>query len=91
MNDYNKNGYVVLKNIVPYARIDALLENIYKLYYKYSKDSELENLEYPWKSELFHKKLIEFREKEPQLFGAIYDSLKTSLTLTQLVSDDVIV
>ena len=91
MNDYNKNGYVVLKNIVPYARIDALLENIYKLYYKYSKDSELENLEYPWKSELFHKKLIEFREKEPQLFGAIYDSLKTSLTLTQLVSDDRIV
>ena len=91
MNDYNKNGYVVLKNIVPYARIDALLENIYKLYYKYSKDSELENLEYPWKSELFHKKLIEFRKKEPKLFGAIYDSLKTSLTLTQLVSDDKIV
>ena len=46
MNDYNKNGYKVLKNMVPYARIGAL-ENICKLYYKYSKDSELENLEYP--------------------------------------------
>ena len=54
-------------------------------------DSELDELEYPWKSELFHKKLIEFRKKEPKLFGAIYDSLKTSLTLTQLVSDDRIV
>ena len=51
-------------------------------------DSELDELEYPWKSELFHKKLIEFRKKDPKLFGAIYDSLKTSLTLTQLVSDD---
>ena len=80
-----------MKNIVPYTRIDALLENIYKLYRKYSTDSELDEAEDPWKSEIFHKKLIEFRKKDPKLFGAIYDSLKTSLTLTQLVSDDKIV
>ena len=91
INDYNKNGYKVLKKIIPNTRIDALLENICKLYCKYSKDSELENLECQWKSKLFHKKLIEFREKEPLLFGAIYDSLKTSVTLTQLVSNDAIV
>ena len=91
INDYSKNGYAILKNIVPYTRIDALLENIYKLYRKYSTDSELDEAEDPWKSEIFHKKLIEFRKKEPKLFGAIYDSLKTSLTLTQLVSDDKIV
>ena len=91
INDYNKNGYKVLKKIIPNTRIDALLENICKLYCKYSKDSELESLECPWKSKLFHKKLIEFREKEPLLFGAIYDSLKTSITLTQLVSNDTIV
>ena len=82
---------MVLKNIVPSARIDALLENIYKLYRKYSTDYELDESEDPWKSEMFHKKLIEFRKKDPKLFGAIYDSLKTSITLTQLVSDDVIV
>jgi hypothetical protein len=91
INDYNKNGYSVLRNIVPHGRIDALLENIYKLYRKYSTDTELDKLESPWKSGLFHKKLIEFRKEEPKLFGAIYDSLKTSLTLTQLVSDDIIV
>ena len=91
INNYSKNGYAVLKNIVPYTRIDALLENIYKLYRKYSTDSELDEAEDPWKSEIFHKKLIEFRKKDPKLFGAIYDSLKTSLTLTQLVSDDKIV
>ena len=91
INDYSKNGYAILKNIVPYTRIDALLENIYKLYRKYSTDSELDEAEDPWKSEIFHKKLIEFRKKDPKLFGAIYDSLKTSLTLTQLVSDDKIV
>ena len=91
INNYSKNGYAVLKNIVPYTRIDALLENIYKLYRKYSTDSELDEAEDPWKSEIFHKKLIEFRKKDPKLFGAIYDSLKTSLTLTQLISDDKIV
>ena len=91
ITDYNKNGYAVLKNIVPSARIDALLENIYKLYRKYSTDYELDGSEDPWKSEMFHKKLIEFRKKDPKLFGAIYDSLKTSITLTQLVSDDKIV
>ena len=91
ITDYNKNGYAILKNIVPPPRIDALLENIYKLYRKYSTDYELDESEDPWKSEMFHKKLIEFRKKDPKLFGAIYDSLKTSLTLTQLVSDDVIV
>ena len=91
VNDYNKNGYVVLKNVIPNSRIDALLESIYKLYRKYSTDYELDESEDPWKSEIFHKKLIEFRKKDSKLFGAIYDSLKTSLTLTQLVSDDVIV
>ena len=91
ITDYNKNGYAILRNIVPPPRIDALLENIYKLYRKYSTDYELDGSEDPWKSEMFHKKLIEFRKKDPKLFGAIYDSLKTSLTLTQLVSDDVIV
>ena len=91
ITDYNKNGYAILRNIVPPLRIDALLENIYKLYRKYSTDYELDESEDPWKSEMFHKKLIEFRKKDPKLFGAIYDSLKTSLTLTQLVSDDAIV
>ena len=91
ITDYNKNGYAILRNIVPPPRIDALLENIYKLYRKYSTDYELDESEDPWKSEMFHKKLIEFRKKDSKLFGAIYDSLKTSLTLTQLVSDDVIV
>ena len=37
-NDYNQNGYAVIKNLVPTSRINALLENIYNLYKKYSKD-----------------------------------------------------
>lgn len=91
IDSYDENGFILLKNAIPQSRLDALLENIYKLYEKFSEDLELNQLESPWKSQSFQKKLIKFRENDPKSFGAIYDSLKTSLTLTQLVSDDVVV
>ena len=92
VESYTKNGFAIVRNIVPTQRINSLLENIFKLFCKYSKDfQDLKNLERPWNTELFHKKFIEFRKKDPESFGAIYDSLKTSTTLTQLVTDDKVV
>ena len=89
---YNENGYVVLKNKIPRSRIDSLLENTFKLYCKYSNGSDdFQGMQDPWNTELFHRKLIEFRKTNPEDFGAIYDSLKTSLPLTQLVTDDNVV
>jgi len=92
IESYTKNGFAIVKNIVPAQRINSLLENIFNLFCKYSTDcQELKNMEKPWNTELFHKKLIEFRQKDPESFGAIYDSLKTSLTLTQLTTDNKVV
>ena len=92
VESYTKNGFAVVKNIVPAQRINSLLENIFNLFCKYSTDcQELKNMEKPWNTELFHKKLIELRQKDPESFGAIYDSLKTSLTLTQLVTDNKVI
>ena len=92
IESYTKNGFAIVKNIVPAQRINSLLENIFNLFCRYSTDyQELKNMEKPWNTELFHKKLIEFRQKDPESFGAIYDSLKTSLTLTQLVTDNKVV
>ena len=89
---YTKNGFAIMKNIIPTQRINSLLENIFNLFCKYSTDyRDLKNIEQPWNTDLFHKKLIEFRQKDPESFGAIYDSLKTSLTLTQLVTDNKVV
>ena len=86
---YATNGYVVMKDIIPRKRIDSLLENICKLYCKFGDDADFfEDENKPWQTELFHEKLIELRKNNPEEFGAIYDSLKTSLSLTQLVSDD---
>ena len=92
IESYTKNGFAIVKNIVPAQRINSLLENIFNLFCKYSTDyQESKNMEKPWNTELFHKKLIEFRQKDPESFGAIYDSLKTSLTLTQLITDNKVV
>jgi len=89
IESYTKNGFAIVKKIVPAQRINSLLENIFNLFCRYSTDyQELKNMEKPWNTELFHKKLIEFRQKDPKSFGAIYDSLKTSLTLTQLITDN---
>ena len=92
VESYTKNGFAIVRNIVPTQRINSLIENIFKLFCKYSKDfQDLKNLERPWNTELFHKKFIEFRKKDPESFGAIYDSLKPSTTLTELGTDDKVV
>ena len=89
---YAENGYVIVKDIIQKRRLDSLLENIFKLYCKYSDDYDgFEEKDRPWETLLFHEKLIELRKNKPDEFGAIYDSLKTSLSLTQLVSDDKVV
>ena len=63
---YTKNGFAIVKNIVPTRRINSILENIFNLFCKYSEDyQDLKNIEQPWNTELFHKKLIELRQKDP--------------------------
>tara|TARA_B100000029_G_scaffold513062_1_gene611453 strand:- start:2877 stop:3737 length:861 start_codon:yes stop_codon:yes gene_type:complete len=91
-NFYATNGYVIIKDFIPRKRINSLLENICKLYCKYAEDKDFfYSQDKPWKTELFHEKLIELRKTNPDDFGAIYDSLKTSLSLTQLVTDDSVI
>ncbi|KFM20104.1 1-deoxypentalenic acid 11-beta-hydroxylase protein [Marine Group I thaumarchaeote SCGC AAA799-P11] len=88
---YEKEGFFIVRNLIPIQRIDTLLESVFELYCKYSgKSEDFKDIEKPWNTELFHQKLIELRKNNSESFGAIYDSLKTCLSLNQLVSDDTI-
>ena len=79
---YNKDGYVIMKNIIPISRINAVLESVFKQYCKYSDNEEgFESFDEPWNTELFHQKLISFRKSNTELFVAIYDTLKTKMAL----------
>ena len=65
------------------------MENIYKLYCKFSNDeSSFFGMEKPWNTNLFHEKLVELRKNDRESFGAIYDSLKTSLPVMGVVTED---
>ena len=89
---YNKDGYVIMKNIIPISRINVVLESVIKLYYKYSGDVDcFKSFEEPWNEDLFHQKMKEFRKNDPQSFGAMYDTLRTNISLMQLVAGDVLI
>jgi len=93
VGNFEKDGYTIIKKLIPDRRINSLLENISKLYSKFSNESskEIEKLKEPFNHNIFHQKLIKFRKDEPELFGAIYDSLKTSVALNQIIMDDVVI
>ena len=78
VGNFKEDGYTIIKKIIPDQRINSLIQNIAKLYYKFSNESseEIEKLKEPFNHNIFHQKLIKFRKEKPELFGAIYDSLK---------------
>ena len=92
LEQYTKDGFVLVKNIVPISRINTVLKTIFTMYCKYSGNKEdFKSFNEPWNTDLFHQKLIELRKNDPKSSGAIYDTLRNTLTLVQLVSDDVLV
>ena len=89
---YTRDGFVVLKDIIPISRINQVFESIFVMYCKYSGNKDdFKSLDEPWNTNLFHQKLIEFRKNDPKSFGAMYDTLRTNLTLMQLVSDNLLI
>tara|TARA_B110000438_G_scaffold276858_1_gene298980 strand:+ start:673 stop:1536 length:864 start_codon:yes stop_codon:yes gene_type:complete len=93
VGDFKKDGYTIIRNIIPNKTINTLLENISQLYCKFSNESEdeIKKLDEPFNQSIFHEKLINFRKEEPELFGAIYDSLKTSVALNQILMNDLVI
>ena len=92
VKEFTENGFVVIRNIIDKKRISLVMENIYKLYCKFSNDeSSFFGMEKPWNTNLFHEKLVELRKNDRESFGAIYDSLKTSLSVTHLVTEDKVI
>ena len=85
---FTENGFAVVPNIIDRKRISLIMENIYKLYCRFSNgESSFSGIEKPWNTNLFHEKLIELRKNDREFFGAIYDSLKTSMSVAHLVTE----
>ena len=78
---YEKQGFVILRNIIPQKKILSLKKAFNTL------SRRLLKVEYLKNEKNFFKKYISIRKKNPKLTGYLYDSLTTSLALQNLIFD----
>ena len=87
---FRENGYSIAKSIISEKKINAVLETIFRIYFKYNPSSKLRDLQEPWNSDLFHEEIIKFRKSDPKRFSLLYDSTQTSASVMELLTSELI-
>ena len=87
---FRENGYFIAKSIISEKKISAVLETIFRIYFKYNPSSKLRDLQEPWNSDLFHEEIIKFRKSDPKRFSLLYDSTQTSASVMELLTSELI-
>ena len=87
---FRENGYSIAKSIISEKKINAVLETIFRIYFKYNHSSKLRDLQEPWNSDLFHEEIIKFRKSDPKRFSLLYDSTQTSASIMELLTSELI-
>ena len=87
---FRENGYFIAKSIISEKKINAVLETIFRIYFKYNPSSKLRDLQEPWNSDLFHEEIIKFRKSDPKRFSLLYDSTQTSVSIMELLTSELI-
>jgi len=86
---FHENGYLKITNIVGKKQIEIIGKTILLLGKKYSK-SYFDNIysENVFDDKKFHNAVIKLKEKNPRIFGAIYDSLQCSVALQSILMNE---
>jgi len=87
---FRERGYFIAKSIISEKKINAVLETIFRIYFKYNPSSKLRDLQEPWNSDLFHEEIIKFRKSDPKRFSLLYDSTQTSVSIMELLTSELI-
>ena len=87
---FRERGYFIAKSIISEKKINAVLETIFRIYFKYNPSSKLRDLQEPWNSDLFHEEIIKFRKSDPKRFSLLYDSTQTSASIMELLTSELI-
>ena len=87
---FRESGYFIAKSIISEKKINAVLETIFRIYFRYNPSSKLHDLQEPWNSDLFHEELIKFRKSDPKRFSLLYDSTQTSVSIMELLTSELI-
>ena len=88
INNFKKNGYVIVRKIVTNKEINLILENICESYFKYNPNSNFKNQSKPWLLSNFHKEFKDYQNQEPETFSEIYDSAQSSVAVSKLISSN---
>ncbi|SVE53179.1 uncharacterized protein METZ01_LOCUS506033, partial [marine metagenome] len=89
IKDYQENGFLVVRNIVDKALLNIQSNSIRNCLSRFlGSDPKLADEENLWDSSHFHESLINFRSEDPDTFGSLYDTIQSSITLTQLVASE---
>lgn len=85
---FDKEGYVVVKNVVPQEKIDTLYRSMIAVFKKYNPQYQENFLRgAPWEDIDFHRRMAAFRETQPHAFGAMYDTMQTTVALWNFATD----
>lgn len=88
VNEYNKNGFVIIKNVLPKKDINLILKMItYNLnFFKKKSTKKFESK--CWSNKKFTKKLMCFRNKNPNLFSYFYDLVQSNIILKKITTNN---
>jgi len=93
---FRENGYALLPQVISPQLRQSTYVALVRLLGKYNVDlspsllSELLQAD-PWVDDRFHDAMISFRQKQPLFFGAMYDTIQTSIALQQLCGCDALI
>jgi len=82
LEEFNNNGFLLVKGIIPQNPRNNLLKCFKILFNKYANQSnQVAHDNDSWLSSDLNEKLIGMRRSHPKQFGALYDSLKLSISI----------
>jgi hypothetical protein len=85
----NRDGFIVVPGLYRADDIDRIMAVLYKLYRKFApEDDALDAVPRPWSDLRFDQKMLALRRAQPQVFGALYDSMQGSAIFQQFSSDN---
>jgi hypothetical protein len=81
---YQKNNYLILKKFLSKKNHNSLKSLFINNLSKYLGSACLDVSKFSFQDIMVHKRLIEFRKKNPKMFGEMYDTLNLSAVLKSI-------
>lgn len=90
-NEYKKNGFVIIKNVLPKKDINSILKMITFNLNFFKKKSTKKIEVKSWSNKKFTQKLMYFRNKNPRLFSYYYDLVQSNIILKKITTNNNII